>query len=59
MVTMMLHHEVPYFELHVRILTIGTTPVDFLRPAQSLILRSCSLHAPALARAVVRNSWLR
>ena len=46
MVPMMAHHRVP---------CTGTTHGDFLRPALSWILRRCSLHAPAVAEAVIRT----
>ena len=47
MVPMMAHHRVP---------CTGPTHGAFLRPAQSWLLRRCSLHAPAVAEAVLRTS---
>ena len=46
MVPIMAHHRVP---------CTGPTHGAFLRPAQSWLLRRCSLHAPAVAEAVLSN----
>ena len=46
MVPMMAHHRVP---------CTGLTHGAFLRLAQSWLLRRCSLHAPAMAEAVLRT----
>ena len=47
MILVMDHHRVP---------CTGPTRGDFLRPAQRWLLRRFSLHAPAMAEAVLSNS---
>ena len=56
-VTMMAHHGVTFFEIHLRSPAVGPTHGVFLRPACSWLLRSYNLFFPAMSEAVGKNLW--